>query len=155
MKENTMKNSDAYYKYIEKYNETYGHIPSGQYMFILDELDTNKRNITELNNILNKTGVSFNLEAHKTTNGKEYTTLSINVDFNVIDKIQNRKAGRKKEIAQKNISFGELKELQKSMSNKEIIQYLGCSKSAFYRAVKRIEDLKQTTGYDIDDYFLL
>lgn len=62
MKENTMKNSDAYYKYIEKYNETYGHIPSGQYMFILDELDTNKRNITELNNILNKTGVSLILK---------------------------------------------------------------------------------------------
>ena len=98
--------------------------PSGYYLFLLDELDSDEKNIIELNNILKKLGIEFTLEDHKNSSEKKYRTLGIKIDFDTIEKFETRGAGKKKAIAKNNITVGELKELKKTKTNEgEVPQY--------------------------------
>ena len=108
-------------KFLNKYSQKYGMSPSGYYLFLLDELDSDEKNIIELNNILKKLGIEFTLEDHKNSSEKKYRTLSIKIDFDTIEKFETRGAGKKKAIAKNNITVGELKELKKTKTNDEII----------------------------------
>nr|CDL66042.1 unnamed protein product [uncultured bacterium] len=141
-------------KFLNKYSEKYGMSPSGYYLFLLDELDSDEKNIIELNNILKKLGIEFTLEDHKNSSEKKYRTLGIKIDFDTIEKFETRGAGKKKAIAKNNITVGELKELKKTKTNDEIIAQLGCSRASFYRAYKRLKD-HESYMPDIDaTYFL-
>ena len=124
-------------KFLNKYSQKYGMSPSGYYLFLLDELDSDEKNIIELNNILTKLG-----------------TLSIKIDFDTIEKFETRGAGKKKAIAKNNITVGELKELKKTKTNDEIIAQLGCSRASFYRAYKKLKD-HESYMPDIDTTYFL
>lgn len=112
--------------------------------FALQQFDkNNKRNkdISELNEILNSIGVSFEVQ---TINCSDLFTVV--VDHEKLNKFKTRNAGRgqsneyRKKIKECKYTVGDIKEMKKTMKHDDIIKLLGISRASYFRAWKDAQD---------------
>lgn len=127
--------------------------------FIVQTFDRTEKDITDLIKILDGTGISVSFE--KTD--AEYGFLEIDVDEDKLKRFRTRNAGPGYKVSAKRISkykirptYAEVMEMRKTMENKEIIEEIGCSESAFYRQLRyRKKQLEEGSQYftENDSFF--
>ena len=107
--------------------------------FIVQTFDSTEKDIIDLAEILDGTGISVSFE--KTD--AEYGFLGIDVDEDKLKRFRTRNAGPGYKVSAKRISkykvnptYREVMEMRETMENKEIIAKIGCSESAFYRQLR-------------------
>lgn len=110
--------------------------------FVLqDKSDKCNKDISELNEILNNIGVSFEVQ---TINGSDLFTVK--VDHEKLNKFKTRNAGRgqsdeyRKKIKECKYTVGDIKEMKKSMKHDDIIKLIGISRASYFRAWKDAQD---------------
>lgn len=119
--------------------------------FIVQTFDSAEKDITELAEILDGIGISVSFEKKDT----EYGFLGIDVDEDKLKRFRTRNAGPGYKVSAKRISkykirptYAEIMEMRKTMENKEIIEKIGCSESAFYRQLRyRKKQLENGSPY--------
>lgn len=115
--------------------------------FIVQKFDGTEKDIADLMELLDGTGISVSFERKDT----EYGFLGLNVDEDKLKRFRTRNAGPGYKVSAKRISkyklnptYREVMEMRETMENKEIIAKIGCSESAFYRQLryrkKQLED---------------
>lgn len=115
---------------------------------ILKEPDADKK-VSALNEILEKVGVHISVD--DVPFDPAVLRMKLTIDFEKYGKMTNRKAGGRKKDFKKNVkhnpSIREFRELQKTMKTDELIDYLGCSKSTYYRMLKLCEGKDELLGF--------
>jgi hypothetical protein len=137
-----MEDKKAETQFKKAWNKLHDDPPKEQETFyILKELDTDER-VSALNEILEKVGVSISVSDIEHDSNK--MKMEFKIDFEKYGKVTNRTAGGRKKDFKKTIkhnpSIREFKELQKKMKPNELIEYLGCSKSTYYRMLKLCDE---------------
>ena len=119
--------------------------------FMVKKFDGTEKDIADLIEILNGTGISVSF---KKTDA-EYGFLGIDIDEDKLKRFRTRNAGPGYKVSAKRISkyklnptYREVMEMRDTMENKEIIEKIGCSESAFYRQLRyRKKQLKDGSPY--------
>lgn len=127
--------------------------------FIVQLFDSTEKDIADLVEILDGTGISVFFE--KTD--AEYGFLGIDIDEDTLKRFRTRNAGPGYKVSAKRISkykirptYAEIMEMRKTMENREIIEKIGCSESAFYRQLRyRKKQLEEGSQYftENDSFF--
>lgn len=99
----------------------------------------------KLNDLLKDTGVEVMIRTNEVIG---YSILSVSVDKSEIEQKRKRNAGRHYKIYNKRYTCGEIREMQKVITNKDIAKKLGISIRTLYRR------LKENSSYDDDREFL-
>ena len=135
---------DITHRYVGKWINERNKMPTAEeqrFLVVKDALY--KKQVSELNEILNEIGVTFVLEE----SDNDMQPLVVKIDLDNFAKIKNRGAGRgqskeyQKKIDELNLTVGDVKEMKKSMKHDEIIAKIGISRAAYYRAWKMAKEL--------------
>ena len=107
--------------------------------FSITESTDNEQKIKELSEILNTVGFSVHLYAAETSH-----VLIISMDKDKYALVTNRGAGRKKSWNYKqNPTIAQINELrEKGWKNRQIIEWIGCSESNFYKYMRKAKKIK-------------
>lgn len=108
-----------------------------EYRFPLSEKNPDhiERNVDELNDLLGKSGFSFFIDEH---------SLCIKVDQETCKRHLYRNAGKPVAKLSSVYTCGEIRKLRETMSVEEIAQYLGVSRTTFFRIWNDNLDRKDT-----------
>lgn len=110
--------------------------------------DKCNKDISELNEILNSVGVSFEVQ---TINNSDLFTIV--VDHEKLNKFKTRNAGRgqsdeyRKKVRECKYTVGDVKEMKKTMKHDDIIKLLGISRASYFRAWKDAQDSPDTYNF--------
>lgn len=95
--------------------------------------------LRKLQNILDKSGIEARIVRRK-ERSQEFTFLELSYDTDIVRIKKNRNAGRHY-IGHKGIyTCGEIRNLQKSMSNRKLAEMLGLSERTLYRRLSEHEN---------------
>lgn len=115
---------------------------------ILKEPDTDEK-VSALNEILEKVGVHISVDDVPFDPG--VLRMKLTIDFEKYGKMTNRKAGGRSKKFVDNLkckpTIKEFKELEKRMTNDELIEYLGCSRATFYRMKKKMDQKDEDMSF--------
>lgn len=132
---------DITHRYVGKWINERNKMPTEEQRFLVVKDALYKKQVSELNEILNEVGVTFALEEPEDADSN-LQPLIVKIDLDIFAKIKNRGAGRgqsreyQKKIDELNLTVGDVKEMKKSMKHDEIIAKIGISRAAYYRAWK-------------------
>ena len=108
--------------------------------FMLDSTDHSKE-IDKLQKLLENTGVEAKIIT-KYSGENSFSYLNIVYDDEVVRTKKKRNAGRKAIEINGTYTYGNIRELRKSMSMKEIAMMLGISERSLYRKIKENSSLR-------------
>lgn len=104
----------------------------------------NIKAVSELNEILEKMGVTFEIKQIKDHENIGHLSILINMD--TLEKKMTRNAGRKvdhnKAMAYSvNPTVAEVFTWRKTMTHQEIIEKIGCPRATYYRCLKKLSEV--------------
>lgn len=130
------------------WTKTHDDLPVDTASFLMLSEEGSKEKISALNEILEKVGVKFSIEE---VGREDIERLKITVDIDQYAKMTNRKAGGRSKKFVDNLkckpTIKEFKELEKRMTNDELIEYLGCSRATFYRMKKKMDQKDEDMSF--------
>ena len=108
-----------------------------------------KDGMSKLKEILSGFGVAVRLEKETANDGEPALHLIFNFDSDRVKRIKTRGAGRKEVYTAANpATCAEVAEMRKTMSEADVLDRLGISRSTYYRRLKRLNGI-----YPDDLYF--
>ena len=108
--------------------------------FVLGSLDQTE-DLEKLQSLLENTGIEVQITTN-TSEDKPVSFLNIVYDDEVVRTKKKRNAGRKAIEINGTYTYGNIRELRKSMSMKEIAMMLGISERSLYRKIKENSSLR-------------
>jgi len=105
-------------------------------IFAVSIIDTTEEQVSKLKEALEGTGITVQLRQEKQT--PDVSRLVFNYDTENVKQIKSRGAGRKKVQPASFVTCAQVAEMRKTMSETEILEKLGMSRSTYYRRLKRL-----------------
>lgn len=102
--------------------------------FMLSSIDQTE-DLKKLQSLLENTGIEANI-IKKTSGDQEFSLLNVVYDDEAVRTKKKRNAGRPFKGHLGRYTCGQIREMQKTMSNKEIAELLNISERTLYRRLK-------------------
>ena len=113
--------------------------------FMLSSIDQTE-DLKKLQSLLENTGIEANI-IKKTSGDQEFSLLNIVYDDEIVRVKKKRNAGRPFKGHLGRYTCGQIREMQKTMSNREIAELLNISERTLYRRLKDNEKTRDESEF--------